>query len=302
MSTRTPPQVVVRNPADLVRLEVNAHYQTKEDFDRLVANIRRDGHLESVPLIYAGEGEYAEGRELIVSGNHRCDAATVAGLTEIPCLLISDRLTRDELIAKQLSHNALTGADDPATLAQLYNSIEDVDWRAYAGLDDQTLDLLDTIDGMEGLSEANLDFSTVQLVFLPSERDRAKTALEEARTGADQMWLAARADYEPVLDALTSAHSAHKVGNVATALHIILSVYEAHLTDLQAGYLTPAGEALDNRQVGWETVTGSRTLPADAAAILVRALSKAAKDKDFSEDRPWELLVRLATGYLAGPS
>ncbi|MFE7461651.1 ParB N-terminal domain-containing protein [Nocardiopsis terrae] len=300
MSTRTPPQLVTRHPADLTRLEVNAHFQRKEEYDQLVANIRRDGHLESVPLIYSGDGEYPEGRELIVSGNHRCDASADAGLTEIHCLLITDPLSKDELIAKQLSHNALTGADDPATLAQLYNRIEDVDWRAYAGLDDHTLDLLDQIDGMEGLSEANLDFATVQLVFLPPELERAKQALEDAKTGADQTWLAARADYEPMLDALTSAHNAHKVGNVATALHIILGIYENHLTDLQGGYLNADGEPTGKHPVGWESIFGTRTLPADSAARIIKELSAATQAGDVDPERPWELITRLLDGGETG--
>ncbi|MFF3583984.1 ParB N-terminal domain-containing protein [Streptomyces mirabilis] len=134
-------RIVRRDPRLLTRLQVNAHYQTKEEFDRLVDNIKEDGCLTSVPLNYGG-GEYDEGRELVVSGNHRCDAAVVAGLEEIDVMLIEDAQTKDQLIARQLSHNAITGKDDPATLQQLYDQIDDVDWRAYSGLDDDQLKLL----------------------------------------------------------------------------------------------------------------------------------------------------------------
>lgn len=64
------------------------------------------------------------------------------GLTEIDCMLIDDPQQKDELIARQLSHNSIVSQDDPATLKALYDQIEDVDWRAYSGLDDDSLGLL----------------------------------------------------------------------------------------------------------------------------------------------------------------
>ncbi|QBI56810.1 ParB N-terminal domain-containing protein [Streptomonospora litoralis] len=296
LPTGLAPRLVRRTPAALTRLSTNARYMRQEEYQRLVANLRRDGALTSVPLIYGG-GEYAEGAELILSGNHRCDAAADAGLAEIDCMLIDQPLSQSQLIALQLSHNAIAGEDDPATLKQLYEQIDEVDWRTYAGLDDKELALLDDVT-LEGLSEANLDFQNVQVVFLPHELDRARRALEDARTGADETWLTSRADYEPTLDALASAHAAHNVGNVATAFGLILDVFENHLTDLQAGYLDDDGAARHKKPVGWETVFGTRTLPAEHAATLTRALRKAAKAGDVDDTRPWELLTRLAETYL----
>ncbi|WP_051710154.1 ParB N-terminal domain-containing protein [Streptomyces sp. NRRL S-350] len=293
------PRLVRRDPRLLTRLQVNAHYQTKEEFDRLVANVKADGCLTSVPLIYGGAGEYEEGRELVLSGNHRCDASVAAGLEEIDVMLISDPQHKDELIARQLSHNAITGKDDPATLKQLYDAIEDVDWRAYSGLDDDVLQLLAEVSP-EGLSEANLDFATVSLVFLPSELEAAREAFDLARLSQNVSWLAARADYAQTLDTLASTHAAHKVGNVATALHAILAIVEQHLTDLQAGYQTPAWEALHNGQVGLETVIGARHLPATAAVTLNKAIAAAEGRGEIPQGKGYLLLERLAGEYLSG--
>lgn len=289
------PRLVRRDPAALTRLVQNARYMRQEEYQRLVANLRRDGALTSVPLVYGGE--YAEGAELILSGNHRCDAAADAGLAEIDVMLIDEPLSKDQLIALQLSHNAINGQDDPATLKALYEQIDEVDWRSYAGLDDKELALLDDVN-LEGLSEANLDFQTVQVVFLPHERERARQALTDARTGADETWLAARADYEPALDALASTHAAHNVGNVATAFGLILDVVENHLADLQTGYLDADGAARHKKPVGWETVFGVRTLPAESAAVITRALRKAERAGDVDPAKPWELLSGLAETYL----
>ncbi|MEU9201927.1 hypothetical protein [Streptomyces sp. NPDC048332] len=76
------PRLVRRDPRLLTRLEVNARFMRKEEYDRQVENVRRDGCLTSTPLTYAG-GEYDEGRELVLSGNHRTMASVDADLDEI---------------------------------------------------------------------------------------------------------------------------------------------------------------------------------------------------------------------------
>ncbi|WP_326814008.1 ParB N-terminal domain-containing protein [Streptomyces sp. NBC_01763] len=296
--TRLQPRLVRRDPRLLTRLPVNARYMTKEEYDRLVENVRADGCLTSVPLVY-GAGEYEEGRELVLSGNHRTDAAVDAGLDEIDVMLIDDPQEKDQLIARQISHNSIAGKDDPATLKQLYDEIEDVDWRAYSGLDDDQLQLLAEVSP-EGLSEANLDFATVSLVFLPLELEAAREAFDQARLGQNASWLAARADYEQTLDTLASTHAAHKVGNVATALHAILTIVENHLTDLQAGYQSPDGESLHSGTVGLETVLGARSLPAPAAVTINKAISAAEGRGEIEQGQGWRLLERLAGEYLSG--
>ncbi|MER6633519.1 ParB N-terminal domain-containing protein [Streptomyces sp. NPDC000987] len=301
--TTTPlfrPKLVRRDPRTLTRLEVNARYMRKEEFDRLVENIRRDGCLTSTPLIYSG-GEYEEGHELVLSGNHRTMAAVEAGLDEIDCMLIEEKLTRQQLVAIQLSHNAIAGQDDPATLKQLYEELDDVDWRAYSGLDDEQLQLLAEVSP-EGLSEANLDFATVSLIFLPSELEAAREAFTQARLGQNESWLAARADYQQTLDTLASTHAAHKVGNVATALHAILAITERHLDELAEGYTAPDGTHLHTGYVGLETVLGARTLPAPAAVTINKAITAAEGRGEIEQGQGWRLLERLAGEYLSGPN
>ncbi|MEU0627756.1 ParB N-terminal domain-containing protein [Streptomyces sp. NPDC005989] len=305
-NTQTPPaqtirpRLVRRDPRTLTPLDMNARFMRKEEWDRLVANIAADGCLTSVPLIY-GAGEYEEGRELILSGNHRTAAAIEVGLPEIDCMLIEDPQQKDELLARQLSHNSIAGQDDPAILKALYDQIEDVDWRAYSGLDDDVLGLLAEVSP-EGLSEANLDFATVSLIFLPNELEAARKAFDDARLGQNESWLAARADYDQTLDTLASTHAAHKVGNVATALHAILGIVEKHLTDLQAGYTSPQGEPLHTGQVGLETVLGARHLPAPAAVTINKAIAAAEGRGEIEQGQGWRLLERLAGEYLSGPN
>jgi hypothetical protein len=290
-------RMVRRDPQHLTRLPINARFMTHEEYQRLVGNVRRDGCLTSVPLIYAG-GDYEEGRELILSGNHRCDAAVDAGLGDVDVMLIDGHLEPAQLVAIQLSHNAIAGIDDPATLKQLYEGIDDVDWRSYAGLDDRDLKLLDEVS-LEGLGEPDLNFQTVSLVFLPSELKAAQAAVDSARLFADESWAAAYRDYNTTIDALASAHAAYNVGNVATALGIILGVFEQHLDDLQAGYLTPGGEPRHKADVGLEVVFGRRTVPGPTAVLLTKAIRAATKTGAVEPGKGWQLLHTLAEEYLA---
>ena len=192
---------VRRRLVELKSLEVNARFMRQETYQRLVENLREDGTLTSAPLIYSGDGEYPEGHELILSGNHRIQAGIDAGIVEADCLLIRQTLPQARQTALQLSHNAVEGEDDLAILKQLYEGIDEVDWRGYAGLDDKTLELLDKVE-LESLSEANLDFHTIQLVFLPPEADAARAALDSLTRSVDETWLAAYADSNKTLDAL----------------------------------------------------------------------------------------------------
>ncbi|BCJ61546.1 ParB N-terminal domain-containing protein [Micromonospora endophytica] len=290
------------DPAALTLLEVNARYMRKETYDRLVANVRRDGALTSTPLVWNDE---PGGRMVVLSGNHRIMAARDAGLDLVDVIVVDQPLTRARQVALQLSHNAIEGEDDPATLKQLYEELDDVDWRAYSGLDDKQLDLLAQVD-LEGLSEANLDFATVQLVFLPHELEAARTSLDEARklVQADARWLAGYGNYETTLDALATAHGAHNVGNVATALGLILAVFERHLGELRDGVWfdpdteEPLGAA--SRLVPIETVIETRSMPADAATVLTRAVNKLVASGEIPADQRWRALELLAADYLAG--
>lgn len=291
------PTVVRRRLDALTLLPVNAQVMAQETYAQLVANLREDGCLTSTPLIYAGDGEYAEGNELVFSGNHRVQAAIDAGIEEAWFLLIEQKLPQARQIAIELSHNSLTGEPDLAILKQRYEAIDDVDWRGYAGLDDKTLELLDKVD-VESLSEANLNFHTISLVFLPNEADAARDAMELIGKSADETWLAAYKDYTPVLDAMASVHSSHNVGNVAAAFGILVALGERHLTDLQEGYLDPgSAEPKHKGHVGMEVVLGSRTVPASTAAALTRAIKTATDSGEIEPGKAWQLLDKMIADY-----
>ncbi|MEV0278917.1 hypothetical protein AB0I22_21380 [Streptomyces sp. NPDC050610] len=223
-------------------------------------------------------------------------AAIEAGLERIGWLEITEPLPRQRQIALQLSHNAIAGQDDPAILRELYDELESVAWRQYTGLDDKTLDLLEQVD-VASLGEANLDFASVQFMFLPHELERAEAAFDAARAAAaaDRRWVAGLEQYEPVLDALETSRAAYKIGNSATALGVILAVFERHLSELAEGWFDArSGDAVRAGTAPLETVFGVREIPVETAAAVRGVIDRMVQDGTVSADEPWRALEVLA--------
>lgn len=290
-------RIIEIDPNELKLLEVNARRMTHEQYQRLVENIKRDGALTSVPFACLDD----DGRYLVLSGNHRTRASRDAGLTKIAVMVTDDPLDHQRRVAIQLSHNAIAGEDDPTILASLYDELEDVDWRAYAGLDDKALKLLEQVT-IGSLSEANLDFTTISIVFLPNEAARVKAAFDVAKKEltAHEWWLARWAEYDQTLDALEVAGASFKIKNVATCLNLVLGIFERHITDLQGGYLDAEGEPLHEGWVPLSTIFGTDRVPAAAAAVLARAVAKMADHAIVTPDAKWRALELWAADALAG--
>jgi hypothetical protein len=72
----TPYTLDVADPKAIKLLNKNARYMSHEMFENLTANIKRDGGLASIPLCY----REPDGGLLVLSGNHRVQAAVNAGI------------------------------------------------------------------------------------------------------------------------------------------------------------------------------------------------------------------------------
>ena len=287
-------KVIQIDPRELKLLKLNARYMRHEEYQKLVANIKRDGQLTSVPFACWDEDGY-----LVLSGNHRTKAAIAAGLESIPCIVTDDVLSEDQRISIQLSHNALAGQDDPYILKELYDKILNLDWKEYSGLDDKTLDLLEKVSA-QSLSEANLQFQTLQIVFLPDELEDAKKVIEQAREAvksAKSVWLAKRSQYDDWLDAQEDVMASYDIKNVATAFDIILKLFLRNIQQLQEGY---EKETDDKKWIPFETVIGRRKIPAGSAKKIAKALRKIQGKEQLKENEFWKSLEILADCYLAG--
>ena len=125
-------------PGDLKVQDINARYMNPETMENLTSNVKRDGRLESLPLVTKTDQGYE-----IISGHHRVLAAEKAGLEEI-MVMVTETKNHDELVAKQLSHNAITGQDNDQILKKMFEEISDLEVKYYSGLQD-IMDSVDTV-------------------------------------------------------------------------------------------------------------------------------------------------------------
>jgi hypothetical protein len=282
-------RIIRINPRELKILDVNARFMRHEQFQQLVDNVKRDGRLTSVPLVAMTE----EGRYEVLSGNHRTQAAVEVGLTEIDVMAIDEILSPQRRVAIQLSHNAIAGEDDPAILKDLYDQLDEIDWRDYAALDDKTLDLLDQVQPAS-MSEANLEFQTLTIVFLPDELQKLEDTVKDAMalTTADSTWVARYAAHARVLDALAEVSEAYNVKNVATVLDLILDVFDRHKTEIVEGWWDAEKQtAKHSNWVPLSSILGLNA-PAGAAATIKKAVDKV-RAGDTSMPG-WQAIERLA--------
>jgi hypothetical protein len=167
--------------AALKEQEINAQTMLPRHFDRLAENIRTRGGVESLPYCHRAT---PEGPMEIISGHHRARAARAAGLDRIPVILDTRPMRRSEVVAKQIAHNELSGTPDTEILAQLVAMIDNVDDLLATGLDESMLPTVDPDDTTLDLPRAEFDWRMVPLMFLPSQLDDFKHALDSVDSAA----------------------------------------------------------------------------------------------------------------------
>ena len=290
-------RIIEIDPRELKLLKMNARFMRHEEFQRLVANIKQDGQLTSAPFAAL---DPADGKYEVLSGNHRVQAAISAGLETIPCIITDDEMSEEQRIAIQLSHNAIVGQDDPDVLKKLYDKILDIDLKEYSGLDDKTLGLLDKASS-QAMSEANLEFQVLSIVYLPDELKEAQRVIDKAReavkTGSD-IWLATDKEYEAWLDAQETVSSAYNVKNVSAAIKIILDVFERNLTQLSEGWDGEDSKHDNSTWVPLSTVLGRTKVPAGGAKTIKKALDKMVGSGEITSKNLYEGLVKLCADYI----
>ncbi len=286
-------RIIEIDPKDLKLLEVNARFMRHEEFMRLVDNVKKDGGLTSVPFACLD----SDGKYLVLSGNHRVKAAISAGLEKIQIMVTDEELTKAQQTGIQLSHNSIVGEDDPYVLRQLYESIDDIDWKEYSGLDDKTLDLLTKVSA-KAFSEANLSFQTLAITFLPDELKDAEKVIDDAISAsefADSTWLASMKEYDRWLDAQEKVSEAYGVKNVATALDLVLKIFEANKMQLSEAW---EENCKDSNWVSIETIIGREMVPVSSAKIIKRAVDKMLSNGDITKKNAWKAIEMMALAYL----
>ncbi len=137
--------------------EENANRMTDEEFNTLCENIGISG-LSSTPCCY----KKSTGRFVMISGHHRLRACKRLGYKQIGILYCpEEELSKDEIIAIQLSHNSLHGEDDKNILRKLFSQIQSIDFKQFAHINIDEIKPIDS-NGLDiSLMQKNYTFSVV---------------------------------------------------------------------------------------------------------------------------------------------
>lgn len=137
--------------------EENANRMTEEEFSTLCNNIGISG-LSSTPCCY----KKSTGRFVMISGHHRLRACKKCGYKKIGILYCpEEELTKDEIIAIQLSHNSLHGEDDKNILKRLFSQIQSIDFKQFAHINMDEIKPIES-NGLDiSLMKENYTFSVV---------------------------------------------------------------------------------------------------------------------------------------------
>lgn len=205
---------IARVHIDMLReQDLNARVMTKEMFDQLAKNIKNHGYMESLP--YCAETE--RGIE-IISGHHRVRACRTAGITQIYILLDTNGLARDEIIARQLAHNSLSGVDDREMVKRLFESINDVDLRLETFIAPRDLNLdLNTQIALFDIAP-NIDFKVVSITFLPYQLDNFNEVIKRLNGNEVIIGVAERSIFDKFKIAVMQVQKTENIKSIGMAI------------------------------------------------------------------------------------
>lgn len=222
MTDKLETRIVKRKLSELKHLEGNARFMAAAEFGQLVENLRGDGVLSSVPLIY---------QDTILSGNHRVEAAVAAGIIEADFMEILTEIPYERQIAIALSHNSISGEDDQNKLHALYDSLG-IDWKQYSGLSDESFKL-EELD-ISSLSIGAPKYEELTILFLPEEQDLFIESLQKIAKSKklSPVLTAHYKDYDEIFSAVTQAKDQLNVHNTAMALRVMCDLALDKLSEI----------------------------------------------------------------------
>ena len=214
----------------------NARVMAPDKFERLTANIRKHGRLESLPLCVHTVTPGGKDELLIVSGHHRVRAARSAGVMVIFVLVIDEELSKGQVRSKQLAHNQLAGTDNRQILAELYREMENIHDRIESGVTDAELDGMTKELSVDEVL-VKLDFEVVNIVFLPEQRKDYDEVIAILSSSAHSTDVAPLQGFATFKAALNAVQKTENVRNIAAALHRMCEIVLEHVrrTDAEEG-------------------------------------------------------------------
>jgi len=225
----TPFKLKLVAPAELTPAPKNARFMTKEVFDVLVAGVKKQG-FSSLPFCYFDGKDY-----WVLSGNHRVKAAVAAKVPLVLIIYTDKAMSRQEQVALQLAHNQVTGQDNPQILKELWQEIQDLDWKYLTGFDDDFFEQLEPVE-FSPIKDSPIKVKFVSIVFIQEDLDRIEEAVEaiEEASSKDSNLLARFEDFKIFFEAVLQAKEDLGIVNTATAVRKMAEITLEKLSEERA--------------------------------------------------------------------
>lgn len=212
--------------------DMNANEMTGEDFAQLCDNIGKSG-LSSVPSCYKKDN----GRFVMISGHHRLRACKKLHYKTIGILYcLESELSKDEIIAIQLSHNSLHGHDNTSILKKLFEQIKSVDFKQFAHVNVDEIPPVNT----EGISvfalKENFVFTVVLYPDSFDSLDELFGDIREQASKSDALILANEKENERLLLQLqTEIGKQYDIKSPSISFAKLLELASERLTEIKKG-------------------------------------------------------------------
>ncbi len=283
--------VIAKVPLESLReQDINARIMKTEMQQQLTDNIKKRGQLESLPFC-ALVGDKIE----IISGHHRVRSAKDSKvIKDIYVLLDTTGLTKSQIAAKQLAHNAISGFDDQSTLKEIVKLITDVDdmLESYVGQDligNSTVELEKLLT-----PSCDFDWKTVEFTFLPHQiKDLDKLIETIKKVGPDVVGYADKCEYKDFIQALSKYQNVADIKNVGAAIYAMIQSTEKMLDE--NGY--------NDADIGWVklmNIFGGAAIPKESAETIKAAVKKMEDDGAITNKAKWKAIEIWANNYLGG--
>lgn len=212
--------------------DMNANEMTGEDFAQLCDNIGKSG-LSSVPSCYKKEN----GRFVMISGHHRLRACKKLHYKTIGILYcLESELSKDEIIAIQLSHNSLHGHDNTSILKKLFEQIQSVDFKQFAHVNVDEIFPVST-DGISVFAlKENFVFTVVLYPDSFENLDELFGDIREQASKSDALILANEKENERLLLKLqTEIGKQYDIKSPSISFAKLLELASERLTEIKKG-------------------------------------------------------------------
>lgn len=206
----------------------NARVMDKAVFDQLKDNLAENMALESMPYGFIRTGVNGQLEFAIVSGHHRIRAARAAQIEVIYVLATEEELSEDDIISKQLSHNALSGQDDTQVLRELWDEIRNIDAKTRSGIRESDFDKTKFRPVPAEEVSVDYEFECIKFMFLPSQVENFERVCEHIFANDKVYVMDKLTEFETVTATLRNVSKNENIRNVASILGRMCEIVNAH--------------------------------------------------------------------------